>query len=77
MTKQNCFYAIVKTSSSEIMKGQQIIINYDSTFKSLNMNFHKVNMNEASYLDLHELKEEIISKYILLSPKIRRAGLCK
>ena len=74
MTKQNSFYAIVKTSSSEIMKGQQIIINYDSTFKTLNMNFHKVNMNEASYLDLHELKEESISKYIFFLPKLGELG---
>ena len=74
MTKHNCYYAIVKTTSSVMMKGQQIIINYDSTFKSLNMNFHKVNMNEASYLDLHELKEESISKYILLLPKLGELG---
>ena len=45
-------------------------MNYISTFKSLNMNFHKVNMNKASYLDLHELKEESISKYIVFSPKL-------
>ena len=69
MTKYNCYYAIIKTTSSIIMKGQHIIINYASTFKSLNMIFHEVNMKDVSYLDLDELKEDSISKYILLLPK--------
>ena len=38
------------------------------------MNFHNVNMKEASYLDLDELKEENISKYILLLPKLGELG---
>ena len=76
MTKHNCYYDIIQTTSSIIMKGRQILINYASTIKSLNMNFHKVNVKEASYLDLDELKEDNISKYIAIT-KIRRVGVCK
>ena len=74
MTAHNFSYVIIETTSSMIMKGQQILINYASTIKSLNMNFHKVNVKEASYLDLDELKEDNISKYILLLPKLGELG---
>ena len=38
------------------------------------MKFHKINVKETTYLDLDELKEENISKYILLLPKLGESG---
>ena len=47
-TVNDCYYAIVKSNSSQSISGSPIYLNYASRIDSLNMSFHTVNMNVLS-----------------------------
>ena len=75
MKNEKRYYTVVKGDNDTKLNAVPIVLNYKQNIKSLSMICHSVHIDTSmTDLDLNQIEEESVIRYILLLPEIYEFG---